>query len=239
MLNFIICDDNQEFVKKEKKSIDNFMMNYDIEYTCYVFNEYNNKFKNLVTADIGFKVFMLDIQTPNGSGLDAARMIREEQDDWVSIIIIITAYNQYKYDALSNRLYLMDFINKLDNCDKKTNEILNIVMKHYDNRHKSLNYEYNHVIKKIEFRHIIYIEKEIDSKRCIIKTVYGNQIINKNLNDTFKLLDKRFFKTSRSMIVNLDYIDEYDYVENKIIFKNGDYTYQVSRDKKKGLKQLC
>ena len=79
-------------------------------------------------------------------------------------------------------------------------------------------YEYNHIIKRIEFRHIIFIEKELDSKRCIVKTTYGDFKINKVLNDTAKILDKRFFKTSRSMIVNTDFIDEYNLIENKIIF---------------------
>ena len=89
----------------------------------------------------------------------------------------------------------------------------------------------------IEFRHIIYIEKELDSKRCVIKTIYGSQFINKNLNETELLLDNRFIKTSRSMIVNVDYIRKYDMKENKIIFKNGDVSYQISRNKKKELKE--
>lgn len=239
MLNFIICDDNKTFANNEKKIIDNFMMKYDIEYKCFVFNEYNDDFKNIMKEELGFKVYLLDIQTPKGSGLDIARNIREEQDDWSSVISIITAYNEYKYDALANRLYLLDFINKLNNCDQKLKEILEIVMKQYDNRHKSLNYEYNHVMRKVEFRHIIYIEKEMDSKRCIIKTTYGETIINKTLNDTYHLLDKRFFKTSRSMIVNVDYIDEYNIIKNKIVFKNGDYTYEISRDKKKELRKYA
>lgn len=237
MLNFIICDDNKEFLKNEKKIIDNFMMNYDIEYKCHIFYEYDSEFKKLIKKDIGFKVYLLDIQTPKGSGLDMARLIREEEDDWVSVISIITAYNEYKYDALSNRLYLLDFINKLNNYEKKFKEILEIIMKQYNSRHNSITYEYNHVMKKIEFRHIIYIQKEMDSKRCLIKTTYGEALINKNLNETYKLLDKRFIKTSRSMIVNIDQIDEYDYSENKILFKNGIEIYDISRNNKKDLRK--
>ncbi|MBP5684396.1 MAG: hypothetical protein J6X02_03980, partial [Bacilli bacterium] len=196
MINFIICDDNKEFLKFQKNIIDKFMMNYDVEYKCHMLIEYNDAFTKLVSDDIGFKIYLLDIQTKNGSGLDAARLIREEYDDWVSVIMIITAYNEFKYEALSNRLYLLDFINKLNNCEEKIKEDLLISLKHFDNRSKCLRYEYNHIYKQIEFRHIVYIEKEPDSKRCRIKTVYGDQIINKNLNDTFKLLDDRFIKTS-------------------------------------------
>lgn len=237
MLNFIICEDNIDFRKHEKQIVDNFMMKYDIDYKCYLFDEYEKDFEDIVKKDVGFKIYLLDIQTRSGSGLDAARMIREEYDDWVSIIIIITAFNSLKYEALDNRLYLLDFISKLNKCDEKLTEDLERAMKHYDNREKTLSYEYNHVVTKIEFRHIIYIEKELDSKRCVIKTIYGSQFINKNLNETELLLDNRFIKTSRSMIVNVDYIREYDMKENKIIFKNGDVSYQVSRNKKKELKE--
>ena len=54
--------------------------------------------------------------------------------DWVSIIIIITAFNEFKYEALGNRLYLLDFINKLNRCETKLKEDLEIAIKHYDNR---------------------------------------------------------------------------------------------------------
>ena len=40
------------------------------------------------------------------------------------------------------------------------------------------------------------------------------------------------------MIVNIDQIEEYNLSENKIVFKNGEYTYQVSRGMKKELKKL-
>ena len=237
MINFIICDDNREFLKKEKNIIDKLMMRYDIEYKCILFDEYNKDFENTAAKDIGFKIYLLDIQTKNGSGLDAARCIREELDDWVSIIIIITAFNEFKYEALGNRLYLLDFINKLNKCDENLKETLEIAIKHYDNREKSLSYEYNHIIKKIEFRHIIYIEKELDSKRSLVKTTYGAHFINKNLNETEPLLDNRFIRTSRSMIVNIDYVSEFDMKNNKIIFKSGDVCYQVSRKKKKELRK--
>ncbi len=238
MINFVICDDNKEFLKFQKRIIDNIMMQFDIEYKCSLFVEYDEKFNRIAQEDDDFKIYLLDIQTKNKSGLDAARMIREEIDDWVSIIIIITAFNEFKYEALSNRLYLLDFINKLNNCEEKMKEDLLIAIKHYNKREKSLKYEYNHILKQIEFRHILYIEKEPDSKRCKIKTLHSEQTINKTLNDTLKLLDKRFIKTSRSMIVNIDQIEEYNLSENKIVFKNGEYTYQVSRGMKKELKKL-
>ena len=186
-----------------------------------------------------FKIYLLDIQTDTNSGLNVARRIREEQDDWISIIIIITAFGEYRYEALGTRLYLLDFINKVYDCEDKIRDTLEIAMKHYDNRRKSLRFEYNYIMKNIEFRHIIYIEKEQDSKRCIIKTTYGDQYINKSLNDMYELLDSRFIKTSRSCIANSDFIKEFIIAENKLVFKNGEYTYLISRSMKKGLRKYA
>ena len=235
MIKFIICDDEREFLNKECKIVENFMMNYDIEYDKVCFSEYDDKFIENVKEDVGFKIYLLDIRTKYGSGLDMARKIREENDDWVSVIIIVTAYPEYKYEALGNRLYLFDFVNKLDNCEVKLKEDLLHALKNYDNRQKSLSFEFNHVVKKLEFRHIILIEKEKDSKRCVIKTTYGECLIGKTLNNTYKMLDDRFIKTSRSTIINSDQVREYDIIENKIVFKNGLETYDISRDHKKSV----
>ena len=237
MINFIICDDNNDFLKKEKRIVDNFMMRSDVEYKTYLFKEYDKAFDDLMAKDIGFKIYLLDIQTKNGSGLDAARKIREVNDDWVSVIIIITAFNEFKYEALGNRLYLLDFVNKMNNCDEKLLEDFERALKNYNARSKTLKYEYNHVLRQIELRQIIYIEKIPEGKGCVIKTTYGEQIINKTLNDTFKMLDNRFFKTSRSMIINRDYIKEYNFKENKLEFINGEYTYQISRGMKKEMRK--
>ena len=122
----------------------------------------------------------------------------------------------------------------MNDKSQKTNSG-NLVGKNYDNREKTLNYEYNYVVHKIEFRHIICIEKEQESKRCIIRTTYGNFVIPKTLSEIHKMLDGRFLKIHRSLIVNLDQIEQYEIKTSEITFKNGTKTHMVARDKKKEL----
>ena len=235
MINFIICEDEEVLRNSTKQTIVSYMMNYDIDYKIYEFENYDKKFESLVKKDIGFKIYLLDIVTEHGSGVDAARMIREKYDDWVSAIIMITSHQEYKYEVLSSRLLLLDFISKLDNCNKKIREDLEIAMKSYDNRHKMLSYEYNHTYYNVEYRQIVYIEKEPDSKRCIIRTKEGEQLIPGTLNEVYEKLDDRFFKTHKSMIVNLDEIARYEIRRNKLTFKNGEHTHLISRNNKKEL----
>ncbi|MBO5376141.1 MAG: LytTR family transcriptional regulator DNA-binding domain-containing protein [Bacilli bacterium] len=233
MINYIICDDNEEFAIKLRKIIENYMMNYDIDDNYHMFMDYGKEFKQKISKIEGYKVYVLDIETKNGSGLDASRYIREELDDWNSVIIMITAHNELKYEAFGNRLFLLDFINKFDDYEAKLKEDLERVMKNYDHREKCLTFEYNRVVKKVDFKHIVIIEKEKDSKKCIVKTTYGEYSVCKSLNSILKSLDDRFIKISRSCIINLEQVREYDSVENKITFKNGTVSYDISRDCKK------
>ena len=138
MLNFIVCEDNHQFSRILSTTIDNFMMNYEIEYKIHPFLGYDKEFQKIVASEIGFKVYFLDLVTNEGSGLDAARIIREKFDDWVSIIIIITSHEEYRYEALGTRLALFDFINKLNGCENVIRQDLGRVMNNYDKREKSV-----------------------------------------------------------------------------------------------------
>lgn len=235
MINFIVCEDEKVLRNETKDIIDSLMMNYDIDYKIDEFEGYNTKFEEIAKKDTGFKIYLLDIKTKKGSGIDAARIIREQYDDWNSVIILITSYSEYKYEALCSRLFLLDYINKLDNCQKKIKEDLIIAMKHYDNRYNMLSYEYNHTCYKVEYRQMIYIEKEPDSKRCIIQTTEGKQTIPGTLNEIYDKLDNRFLKVHKSMVINLDQIRKYEIGKNKVTFKNGDHTHLISRNMKKEL----
>lgn len=235
MLNFIVCDDEKDFRVLTISEIDKFMMNYDAQYQIYEFETYDEEFEKVAKEDLGLKVYFFDIKTKQGSGLDAARYIREELDDWTSMIVIVTAFAEYRYEALSNRLFLLDFISKFDDCTTKIKEILKIIYKNYNNREKCLSYEYNYMLYKIELKNIVFIEKEQDSKRCIIYTTHGTFKAPFTLTTIAKQLDKRFIKVHRSLILNSDKISTYDIRENEVLFVNGMTTNLISRTGRKEL----
>lgn len=233
MINFIICEDEPELLKEYKYQIDRFMMKYDIDYKTHMFTSYDSKWEKSVRKIKGFKVYLLDIKTANGSGINAARQIREEYDDWVSMIIMISGYAEYKYEALGKRLMLVDFINKLDHSEQKLQDALLICLKHYDNKYKSLRYTYKNIAYNVEFRSIIKIEKEMDSKRCIIHAEEGDYPIKGTLNEVLQKLDKRFFKCNRSIAINVEQVQYYNLGKNVAVLKNGEEFKDVSRNKKK------
>jgi two-component system response regulator AgrA len=232
MIEFIICEDELYFLRKYKEIINKVMMKYDIEYKIKESINYNKIwYEN--TNSSNFKIYLLDIKTQDGSGLDAARYIREELDDWQSMITIISAYPEFKYEALEKRLMLVDFINKLDNLENRLTRAIQVSLKNYDNRPNSLKYTYKKVSYNIEYHKIKYIEKEQDNKRCIIKTKDKEYYIQGSLRQIESLLDKRFIKCNRSYIINLEQVRSYNTKANKIVFKDTSEIYDISRNKRK------
>ncbi len=233
MINFMICENEPLIAQEYEKEIDSFMMGFDNEYKCHFFTGYGQKFKKKVKEEIGFKIYILDVKTQEGTGIDAARYIREECDDWVSMIIVITAYTEFKYDALGKRLLILDFISKMDKYKDRLRNDFQICLKNYDTKYKSLSYKYKGTLQTLELRNIICIEKEPDTRRCIITTTHGKFPIQGNLIDVEDKLDKRFLKTHRSLIVNIDHVYRFNSRTNLLEFKNKESTYLVARDKKK------
>lgn len=125
--------------------------------------------------------------------------------------------------------------NKKDNSQNKPKKSKNTKVTTKNKRHKALSFEYNHIFHKIEFRDIVNIEKEQDSKRCIIRTTYGTIYMPGTLNDIISKLDDRFLKVHRSLIVNKDKIVKYNPKLNKLEFNDGSFTHLISRRKKKEL----
>ena len=202
-------------------------------------DEIIKKFKKALVEDstlaLANLIYLLDIRTEDGSGIDAARLIREEYDDWVSMIIMISGFPEYRYEALGKRLMLVDFINKLDHPEQKLQDALLICMKNYDNKYKSLKYTYKNVAYNIEFRTIIKIEKEIDSKRCAIYAEDGKHYIQGSLNDVLEKLDKRFFKCNRGVALNIEQVQSYNFTKNVALLKNGEEFKDISRSKRREL----
>ncbi len=230
MINFII-NDNYVSLKHIKSVVDSYMMNYDIEVQYHSYINYNNEFKEEIKKINGLKVFILN--NDKEDGLKEAIYIRKQLDDWNSPIILTTIHNESNNKAIGNGLFLFDNLSKKNFFDKKLKEDLDHIRKYYNHRDGCITYEYNRVIKKIEYKNIEMIIKEKDSKKCIIKTNYGDFYIFDTISKILNKLDGRFIKISRSCIINLNKIVEYDTNNNKITFESGNISFDASRDFKK------
>ncbi len=226
MINFIISSNNYSSKTKTKEIIDSYMMNYDIEVKYHLLNNYKEEIKKIN----GYKVFLIEIDKNNS--LDLVKYIREELDDWNSLIILISD-NKVIENIIGTRLFLFDIVYRNNSFVKILKEDIERIIKNYDHREKCLIFENNRIVKKIDFKSIIMINKEKDSKKCLIKSSHGNYYVPESLCKISKRLDKRFVQTNRSCIINGDEIVEYNPNENKLLLRNGMVYLDISREKKK------
>ena len=73
MINFILCDDNDYVREINETMISRVAMPYDFNYTINSFDRYNIKLKNLIKTPSDIKIYILDLELPNKSGLDIAK----------------------------------------------------------------------------------------------------------------------------------------------------------------------
>ena len=229
MIKFIIYDESKENKKLIYDEIDKEMMKSDIEYQKDYITEFNKLKKN---NDEYFKIYILNQTNISKSGLEVAKYIRETLDDWKSIIIFISNTNEYRLNILTKRLYVLDYI-LIENIKYDLKELINICLKNYDSRPKELNYKYKSINYNIPFKDIIYIEKEQDNKRCIIHTLKDDYYIQSTLSKLISNLDDRFIKSSKSYIINIEQVLQYNTKENIITFNDKKQIFEISRNMKK------
>ena len=226
MIDFIVVEDNLYYINESKKIIDKVMMSYDMDYYFMVYDKYR---KELLNKD-NFKIYIISYQKDS---IKLIKYIREELDDWKSLVIILYKDKKAKEELLKENLFIVDYINKRKHFEEKLLRNIQICLKNYDQRPNSLKYTYKNILYNIEFNKILYIEKEQDNKRCIIYTKNKKYYIPGTLNNLIKKLDNRFIKSSRSYIINTEQISSYDIKSNILTFKGKIRLNCISRDNKR------
>lgn len=214
MFNIIICDDDRQVLSKINRIIDKFMNKNRIDYNKYLFDNYDNKFLNIIDRPLPFKIYILDIETPSRSGIDIAREIRIKDLD--SVIIFLTGHEELGNVILKNDLLFLSFINKFDNCEERLCQALK---KSFDVLHRK------QVIKLVDgatnyivnLNDIIYFSTDTVDRKTIVKTDYDEFEVADTLKSIQKRLDDRFEKTHKSCIVNMSRVRNID-TQNRIIY---------------------
>ncbi len=231
MVEFLIFDENPTI---NKMLIDKVMMNYDYEYKTTILKLSSN-WQDKITKE-NFKIFLINTDIKNNLGLNLAKYLRIDLCDWQSMMIFKTTSNNLKYEIINHRFMYIDYLLTTDTSyEKKLETAFNIALKNYDSRPNTLKYIYKNTIYNISFSNIIYIEKEKESKKCIIKTKEEEFEYSGNMKILEEKLDRRFIKCSRSYIINMDQVEYYNTKENIIIFRNKESINFISRNKKKEL----
>ena len=235
MLRFIICEDNKDFLNRLCTVVNKVMMPYNFEYKINKFTQYNKEVEEIIEKKYEEKVYILDIELGDISGLEIASEIRE--NDLESVIIFITSHPEYKNDIFYSRLLAIDFIPKDKIWTDRLESTIEYTVKEV-NRKRVLAFEYNYNSYRIPFDNILFIEKIQDNQKCIINTENGEQYeILSSISQLSKKLGPNFFQSHKSYIINIEKVRKIDYADNMITFINGESYYLLSNRKKKQLRE--
>lgn len=235
MINFILCDDNDYVRELNERMISRVAMPYDFNYTINSFDRYNIKLKNLINTPSDIKIYILDLELPNKSGLDIAKEIRKV--DWDSIIIILTSHDELELSILKQRLLILDFISKFDNYEKRIEEVINMVIEKIDTK-KIISFKSQKELHYVKLDNVMYVFKDNETDKTTIVTVDGEYPVRDPLSSIADKLDSRFYQTHRACYVNLDKIESVDFKNSIVYFNNDTSIAYLSRNYKKELRDL-
>lgn len=220
MIEFVILGQDKNLYSRIKIIIEKELMNYDYNYIISE-KESSNKYKIYIVEYINNKKTL--------------EKIRYDNNDWSSMIIILSDDTKIPY---VEKLKLMP-IDIIDKKNKQLDDLLlrsiRIGLRNYDTRPKTIKYKYKTTYYNIDLKDIMYIEKEKDNKRVIIKTKEKEYLYPSTLTKIEELLDNRFIKCSRSYIINREQMQQYNTKDNIIIMKSGEQVNEISRNKKKDI----
>lgn len=232
MINFIVVDDNNKFLEIMTDIITKVMMKNKFIYKTYSFDEYDDRFFKVMNSSLPNKIYILDIETRNSSGIDIARKIRKNDID--SIIIFATVHNEAGLVLLKDDLMFLTFLCKFDDFENNLYRSINKALEFIN--HKSfIRFNDKGVLYTIPIKDILYITKESTDRKCIIKTTLNDYKVNLTLKDVVSLCGDDFIQTHRCCFINRDRVRVVNKKNNTIEFDNGIVIDLLSTMYKKGL----
>ncbi|MBP3920182.1 MAG: LytTR family transcriptional regulator DNA-binding domain-containing protein [Bacilli bacterium] len=232
MINFIVVDDNKKFLDIIFGVITKVMMKNKFVYKTYLFNEYDNDFIDVMNKPLSNKIYIMDIETPLSSGIDMARKIRRKDID--SIIIFVTVHNEAGLILLKDDLMFLTFICKFDDFENKLETSISKALE-YTHHRAIIKFTDRGTIYTIPLHDILYVTKETNDRKCIIKTANNEYRVGLSLKEIVNLCGKNLVQTHRSCYVNRSRIVVVDRKNKKIEFDDGSTCDLLSSMYKKGL----
>lgn len=218
MINFIICDDQEEMRNDIVKNVEMFMVSKSLEYKTYLFDDYGDEFLKIVNKKLPFKIYILDIEAPTRTGIDVARIIRNKDED--SAIIFITGHEELGPRLLSKDITFLAFINKFDDYKSRLQYNIGKALSALEKK-KCLRFEDHGVLYALPFHDILYVTKDGLSRNTVVVTEYNEFKVSKSLSYFKESLDENFIQTHRACLINKERVISVSKKDHLVTFDNG------------------
>ena len=212
MLNFVLCDDNLNIVKKLKEMLEILFVKNDIDAKV---GFYTDKAEELLEyeKENNVDVLVLDINlNSNISGIDLAKDIRKKNKK----VYIIFSTGHLEYSLVAYSVKTFDYLPKpitLERLEVTLNRLLDDLSSNTNKKFIKLN---NKTI--INEKEINYIKK--DGMKLIFCTSSGNYETYSSFSKIESILPDNFVRCHKSYIANTDTIQNINTNNNIIIFNN-------------------
>jgi len=217
MLKVAVCDDEPVFVDRISGKIKEYMPD------CTIYSFFSSE--DLLLQGEAFDIYFLDIQMEKMNGIEAAKKLRELDEE--SIIVFITGAKEYVFEAFDVAA-LHYLVKPVD--DEKLQEVLNRAEKEIGKKKNRINKQIFIKTRNknitLNVADILYFENEM--RKIVAHTVKGEFSFYGVMADMEKEAGAGFYRCHRGYLVNLSYVAEYD-TEN-IMLANGDKIY-LSKDR--------
>lgn len=221
MIKIAICDDE----KNIRSYLTALVREQNVE--CEI-TEYDSAEKYL-SSGVEYDLLFLDIALKGSgagstinvntmNGIDMARYIRSMEQIRQPVIIFVTGYESYVYDAfdVDALQYLVKPVNeqKFAEVFRRAQEK---ILSGTEQKKKSLVIQYAGASKAIPLDNIYYMESQ--SHKIVLYTKDGEWTYYARIGDLEEELQGNFCRTHKGYLINLAYVDEYSKTE--IILVNG------------------
>lgn len=236
MAKFIILDSSEQNRNIYINIIKKFTYTSKEHYDISEHGKYNSETIGDINSERIDKIYVINSMFDERSGFSIARTIRTNGDLESQIIIVCDKDFKLNSNLIKNTLILgiikcdYNFVNNFYDAIISAHKILM--------RHSALTFSSYDEIYRIPYDSIYMVEKNYkdDSVTIYTKDDSINRYATIKAAMEEMLNDFRFFKCSRSCIINLHKIVSYDCVNNIIYFDNGMTTNKISTREKTILK---
>lgn len=229
MLNFVICDDNQNMLDKFSKMFDKIFISNNIDANI-TFQSTNPTEILDFSKSHNVDVLVLDIQLKsNMSGLDLAEKIREFNKD----CYIIFTTGHLEYSLVAYKLKTFDYLAKPITIERLEETVLRLVDDVNGQPKKYIKIDNKNTL--VDENEILYIKR--DGMKLIYHTSAKDYEAYSSFAKMDSLLPKNFIRCHKSFIVNLNKIIHLDPVSNTICF-NDDSSCEIGPKYKKTILEV-
>lgn len=178
--------------------------------------------EELLASGKRFDIVFLDIQMDGINGIEAARNLRERQED--TVLIFITGIKEYVFDALD--LYAFHYLLKPVD-EEKFEEVLERAAEEVKKKKKRKCLFIRTRNLTLDQSDILYVESR--AKKLEIHTAGVDKAIEiyASMDELEGQLGEEFYRCHRAYIVNMAHITEYD--NESITLTNGDRVYLTKK----------